>query len=39
MQERGEVYRRAVDPPIQVETATWSKAGPARLSVKERREW
>jgi hypothetical protein len=27
LQQRAEADRREVDPPIQVETATWSKAG------------
>ena len=31
--------RREVDPPIQVETATWSKAGQLDWWVKERQEW
>jgi hypothetical protein len=31
--------RREVDPPIQVETATWSKAGQLDWWVRERREW
>jgi hypothetical protein len=31
--------RRVVDPPIQVEIATWSKAGQLDWWVKERREW
>ena len=31
--------RRAVDPPIQVETATWSKAGQLDWWVKERQQW
>jgi hypothetical protein len=34
-----EADRREVDPPIQVETATWSKAGQLSWWVKERREW
>jgi SH3-like domain-containing protein len=29
----------AVDPPIQVETATWAKAGQLDSWVKERQEW
>jgi hypothetical protein len=32
-------YRRAVDPPIQVDTATWSRAGQLDWWVKERQEW
>jgi hypothetical protein len=35
----GESDRRAVDPPIQVETATWSRAGQLDWWVKERLEW
>ena len=31
--------RRQVDPPIQVQTATWSSAGQLDWWVKERREW
>jgi hypothetical protein len=31
--------RREVNPPIQVEMATWSKAGQLDWWVKERREW
>jgi hypothetical protein len=31
--------RREVDPPIQVETAMWSKAGQLDWCVKERQEW
>jgi hypothetical protein len=34
-----EADRREVDPPIQVETASWSKAGQLGWWVKERREW
>jgi hypothetical protein len=29
----------AVDPPIQVETATWSRAGQLDWWVRKRREW
>jgi hypothetical protein len=35
----GEVDRREVDPPIQVDTATWSKAGRLDWWVKERQQW
>jgi hypothetical protein len=35
----GEADRREVDPPIEVDTATWSKAGQLNWWVKERREW
>ena len=31
--------RREVDPPIQVDMATWSTAGSLDWWVKERREW
>jgi hypothetical protein len=31
--------RREVDPPIEVEIATWSKAGQLDWWVRERREW
>ena len=34
-----EADRRAVDPPIQAEAATWSKAGQLDWWVKERQEW
>jgi hypothetical protein len=34
-----EADRREVDPPIAVETATWSGGGTLDLWVKERREW
>jgi hypothetical protein len=34
-----EADRREVDPPAQVETATWSRAGQLDWWVKERREW
>jgi hypothetical protein len=34
-----EADRREVDPPIPVETATWSKAGQLDWWVKERLEW
>ena len=34
-----ELDRREVDPPIQVETATWSKAGQLDWWVKERQQW
>jgi hypothetical protein len=39
VQQRAEADRRDVDPPIQGETATWSKAGQLDWWVKERREW
>jgi hypothetical protein len=34
-----ELDRRVVDPPIPVETATWSKAGQLDWWVKERQQW
>jgi hypothetical protein len=34
-----EADRREVEPPIAVETATWSAAGTLDWWVKERREW
>ena len=34
-----EAGRQEVDPPIQVEAATWSKAGQLDWWVKERQEW
>jgi hypothetical protein len=39
VQQRSAADRREVDPPIQVETAAWSKAGQLDWWVKERREW
>jgi hypothetical protein len=35
----GEADRREVDPPIEVESATWSAGGPLDWWVRERREW
>jgi hypothetical protein len=35
----GEADRREVDPPIEVETATWVPGGQLDWWVKERREW
>lgn len=34
-----EADRRVVDPPVPVETATWSPAGQLGWWVKERQEW
>jgi hypothetical protein len=34
-----EADRRAVDPPIKVEMATWSQAGQLDWWVKERQQW
>jgi hypothetical protein len=39
VQQFAEADRREVDPPIQVQTATWSKAGTLDWWVKERQEW
>jgi hypothetical protein len=42
VQRRAEADRREVDPPIQVEVATWSRAGQLDWWVKEHRprtEW
>jgi hypothetical protein len=35
----GEADRREVDPPIPVESATWSPGGTLDWWVRERREW
>ena len=34
-----EADRREVDPPIEVEMTSWSKAGQLDYWVRERREW
>ena len=39
LEQIAEADRREVDPPIQVETAMWSKAGQLDWWVKERQEW
>jgi hypothetical protein len=39
LSQYSETDRRVVDPPIQVETAMWSKAGQLDWWVKERQEW
>ena len=39
IQQHAEADRREVDPPIQIQTATWSTAGQLDWWVKERREW
>jgi hypothetical protein len=39
LQQRAVADRREVDPPIEVEMATWSKAGQLDWWVKERQEW
>jgi hypothetical protein len=35
----GEADRREVDPPVEVETATWSPGGTLDWWVKERQQW
>jgi hypothetical protein len=35
----GEAARREVDPPVEVQVATWSAAGTLDWWVSERREW
>jgi hypothetical protein len=35
----GEADRREVDPPVEVEVATWSAAGTLDWWVKERQQW
>jgi hypothetical protein len=39
LQQFAEADRRQVDPPIEVQAATWSNAGQLGWWVKERREW
>jgi hypothetical protein len=39
LQRRAEADRREVDPPIQVEMATWSRGGRLDWWVKERQQW
>jgi hypothetical protein len=39
VQQFAEADRREVDPPIQVEAATWSNAGQLDWWVKERGKW
>jgi hypothetical protein len=39
VQQRAEADRREVEPPIQVETATWTGAGQLDWWVKDRQEW
>jgi hypothetical protein len=39
VQQFAEADRREVDPPIQVEMATWSQAGRLDWWVNEREEW
>ena len=39
LQQYAEADRREVDPPIQVEKATWTPGGQLDWWVKERQEW
>jgi hypothetical protein len=39
LQHLAEADRREVDPPVEVQTATWSKACQLDWWVKERQEW
>jgi len=39
VQRRAEADRREVDPPVQVDMATWSKARQLDWWVKERQQW
>jgi hypothetical protein len=39
VQQFAEVDRRVVDPPIHIESATWSPGGQLDWWVRERREW
>jgi hypothetical protein len=39
VQQFAEADRRVVDPPIHVESATWSNAGQLDWWVRERQEW
>jgi hypothetical protein len=39
VQQFAEVDRQVVDPPIHVESATWSPGGRLDWWVRERREW
>jgi hypothetical protein len=39
VQQLAEADRRAVDPPIRVETASWSPGGQLDWWVKERQQW
>jgi hypothetical protein len=39
LEQVAELDRREVEPPIEVATATWSKAGQLDWWVKERQEW
>jgi hypothetical protein len=39
LEQIAEADRRAVDPPVPVDIATWSKAGQLDWWVKERQRW
>jgi hypothetical protein len=39
LDQYGEEDRREVDPPVEVQVATWSAGGQLDWWVKERREW
>ena len=39
LQQRAAADRRAVEPPIEIERATWSDAGQLDWWVKDRLEW
>jgi hypothetical protein len=39
LERRAEAYRRVVDPPIEVQAASWSPSGTLDWWVRERREW
>jgi hypothetical protein len=39
LRQRAEADRREVDPPIEVQAATWSAGGQLDWWVKERQEW
>lgn len=39
LQRFSEADRRAVDPPVHVQIATWAKAGQLDWWVKERQQW
>jgi hypothetical protein len=39
LQHRAEADRRAVDPPIEVDMTTWSRAGQLDWWIKDRQQW
>jgi hypothetical protein len=39
LSQYGEADRREIDPPIEVESATWSAGGTLDWWVRERQEW